>query len=97
MPPASQAVHGISTSQVRRKGRDPSTVLDEFEEALTGADYVVAHNLEFDKAVVQAEAYRQGRDNPFIRIGFGLSSRIVRPPAFLSSLRDGAYGSQGIN
>ena len=72
VPPASQAVHGISLSQVRRKGRDPFTVLDEFEASLLDVDYVVAHNLEFDKAVVQAEAYRQGRDNPFIRIGFGL-------------------------
>ena len=65
LSPASTAVHGITRSLLSRKGVSPELAIEEFLAALGRSDRVIAHNLDFDQAVVQAECYRQGLQNPF--------------------------------
>jgi DNA polymerase III epsilon subunit-like protein len=72
LPEASSKVHGITQSQLRRKGVPARVAIAEFAGALEAADWVAAHNLAFDRQVVRAECCRQGVADPFIRVGAGL-------------------------
>jgi DNA polymerase III epsilon subunit-like protein len=56
----SQAIHLISKEKALVEGSDPEEVWSAFAEALAGASLVVAHNLAFDKSVVDADASRRG-------------------------------------
>jgi len=51
-------VHGISDEQAEKEGVPIKVVLNEFMKALWRADYVVGHNIRFDRKVVAAEMYR---------------------------------------
>jgi DNA polymerase-3 subunit alpha len=51
-------VHGISDEQAEKEGVPIKRVLNEFMKALYKADYVVGHNIRFDRKVVAAEMYR---------------------------------------
>lgn len=56
------AIHGITEEQARF-GSDrvsASSAIKEFTDVLQSADIVVAHNMAFDKPVVQAAAYACG-------------------------------------
>lgn len=50
--------HGITEAQLRRKGVHIGAVLSDFTSAVQSADRIVAHNLEFDRKVVEAACYR---------------------------------------
>lgn len=50
------AIHGISEAKAR-VGEYPAKAFLEFREALHHVDYVICHNMEFDKPVVRAAAY----------------------------------------
>jgi len=65
LSPESTAVHGITRSQLSRKGVPPELAMEAFLAALGRSERVIAHNLDFDRAVVQAECYRQGIVDPF--------------------------------
>ena len=65
LPPESTAVHGITASQLRRKGVDPQQALSDFVYDLQRADRFVAHNLDFDQAVIQASCFRLDMLPPF--------------------------------
>jgi len=54
-------VHGISQEQALRDGLHLTTVLDDFVEWIENVDTLVAHNLVFDKAVLQANFLHVGR------------------------------------
>lgn len=54
VPPESTAIHGISDSFALRTGSMLDVVLDEFRSDVIESDVVVAHNLAFDKNVVDA-------------------------------------------
>lgn len=54
VPPESTAIHGITDSFALRNGRALDVVLDEFRSDMQECDVVVAHNLAFDKNVVDA-------------------------------------------
>ena len=58
IPDQASAIHGITDSQARKEGRDRDFILNIFRTAINVADVVVAHNLDFDKAIVGAEYYR---------------------------------------
>lgn len=58
-------VHGISTERAQREGLALPVVLASFAEALAAARVVVAHNLDFDEAVVGAECVRAALPDPF--------------------------------
>ena len=65
VPPESTAIHGVTTSQLLRRGVEPSVALGDFIRCLDQADYIVAHNIEFDRAVLMAEAFRQAMEHDF--------------------------------
>lgn len=56
--PESIKVHGITRSQSMRKGIPIMNALNDFNNALKQADWVVGHNLSFDKRMVMAESNR---------------------------------------
>jgi DNA polymerase III subunit epsilon len=55
-------IHGISYKNVRDLGVPMNVALRWFMSDAAGADYIVAHNLAFDRAVIQAESHRLGVD-----------------------------------
>jgi len=50
-------IHGITEETARHKGDDPVKVFLDFRKILHSVDYIVCHNLAFDKPVVRAAAY----------------------------------------
>lgn len=60
MSAGSKEQHGITEAQLRRKGQDVCHVLADFTRAVQSADRIVAHNLDFDRNVVEAACYRSG-------------------------------------
>ena len=57
VPPESTKIHGI-TNEMMLKGRDIEQVIYEFNDDLSACGMVVAHNLKFDKSMVQVESLR---------------------------------------
>lgn len=60
IPDAAASVHGITTERALAEGVAGEEVLRGFAAALGRAQTVVAHNLDFDRSVVQAELIRAG-------------------------------------
>lgn len=58
IPSQASEIHGITTERALAEGNDLQFVLELFRALLRSADVVVAHNLDFDKAIVGAEYYR---------------------------------------
>lgn len=58
IPKTAEDVHGISTEKAIAEGLPISDVLKAFMIDLHKADYVVGHNIRFDRKVVAAELYR---------------------------------------
>ena len=51
-------IHGINRTMCTRKGININYALEEFIDALNKADCIVAHNLSFDKKMIQVENLR---------------------------------------
>ena len=60
IPEESSNIHGITTAISRNQGLKIKDVLEIFHIAIQSVDYVVAHNIEFDRTMIQAECYRNG-------------------------------------
>ena len=58
-------VHGISTERAIRDGEELDIVLNQFNDLVTRADYLVAHNISFDKKIVGAEFLRKNIQGEF--------------------------------
>jgi DNA polymerase III epsilon subunit-like protein len=54
-----ERITGITNEDCQEKGRPIHEVIASFYELYTRADYIVAHNYEFDSRVFQAEIMRQ--------------------------------------
>jgi DNA polymerase-3 subunit epsilon len=52
------ALHGITNEKAFNEGMDLIDVLNEFAELVKQADYLVAHNMDFDEKIVGAEFLR---------------------------------------
>lgn len=52
--------HHISNERAARDGEDIRVTLLAFEQVAKGSDYMVAHNIEFDRGVLEAEYRRMG-------------------------------------
>ena len=55
-------IHGISPKMLRELGVPIDVALRWFVADMARADYAVAHNLAFDRAVIHAESHRLGID-----------------------------------
>jgi len=60
-------LHGITTDIALRDGVDLGPVLEEFSAAVRASRVLVAHNLDFDQRVVQAELHRAQMADAFAR------------------------------
>ena len=54
-------VHGISKEMALTRGEELNEVLNELHVALESVSCIVAHNIQFDDRVIQAEMYRANR------------------------------------
>lgn len=63
IPYEAERIHKISTDKAREEGHDLKEVLEQFADVLKRAEYVIAHNMNFDANVLGAEFYRKGIDS----------------------------------
>lgn len=63
IPEQATAVHGITTELALAEGIPIDDVLTMLENDISAADHVVAHNIDFDAAVIGAEFLRAGFSN----------------------------------
>jgi len=63
IPSDASQVHGITTERAYEEGVELRSVLEEFDEQMGKADYLVAHNISFDEKIVGAEFLRNGMNN----------------------------------
>ena len=59
------ARHGITEAEAFETGSHLHEVLDLFSDDLQRADVLIAHNIQFDRKVMQAEFLREKRKNLF--------------------------------
>jgi len=66
IPPEAAGIHGISTERAIREGVALSTVLRALSEDIRGSSpsLLVAHNMQFDRPIIQAEYIRAGQEEP---------------------------------
>ena len=63
IPIEASNVHGITNDKMRTEGKDINLILDIFTKDMLDSQVIVAHNLSFDKTIVQAEYLRNKRIN----------------------------------
>ena len=63
IPFDSEQVHGISTALAEDQGIPQEEVLEKFRTALDQVEYVVGHNVSFDRNIMGAEYLRSGRED----------------------------------
>ena len=77
--PEAEAVHGISAARARAEGMSLYEALTALAEAASGVREVVAHNADFDRAVLAAEAERLGMADPLARHTWVCTMRMGTP------------------
>jgi DNA polymerase III epsilon subunit-like protein len=60
IPTEAANIHGITTDMAKRKGVKLADILLEFAAALEQSRIVVAHNIDYDRPVLEAEFLRSG-------------------------------------
>jgi len=63
IPEDSTKIHGITNEKMLAEGKPIHDILIEFIKDYLNSQIVVAHNLEFDSKVIQAELYRNNMVN----------------------------------
>jgi DNA polymerase-3 subunit alpha len=63
IPFDSEQVHGISTALAKDQGTPLTEMLDKFHKALNQVDFVVGHNVSFDRNIMGAEYLRVGQED----------------------------------
>ncbi len=79
IPPEATAVHRITTARARAEGIPLAHALAALAEAAAGVQGVVAHNADFDRAVLAAEAGRLGIPDPLGGRGWTCTMRAGAP------------------
>lgn len=64
IPADSARIHGITTERAAREGVKLSRVLNEFNQLIADASYLVAHNMSFDEKIVGCEFLRNQMRDP---------------------------------
>ena len=62
IPQKATEIHHITTEKMLSEGIDPKEVYTDFLESVNNADYIVAHNIEFDEPIIECELLRNGFD-----------------------------------
>jgi len=66
IPPDASSIHGITTEIAEKEGALLQAVLNEFQNLVARADFLVAHNVSFDEKVVGAEFLRKNMPNGLV-------------------------------
>lgn len=61
IPESVSKVHGITTQRASVEGVDLTEAIDEFMEDVDKCEFIIGHNVSFDKKIVGAELVRMGR------------------------------------
>lgn len=67
IPADASRIHGITTEKAIRDGHDLRTVLKEFQSVINQADYLIAHNMNFDENIIRAEYLRNKMRDSILR------------------------------
>ena len=59
IPNEAAKIHGITTERAIAEGVSIARVLSDFDTAVTRAEIIVAHNVEYDRPVIEAEYIRE--------------------------------------
>lgn len=59
----SSKIHGITHSAAQRRGVKFNEIIDDLEEDLQKSDFIVAHNLNFDRNTLLSEFTRSNRND----------------------------------
>jgi len=65
IPVEASKVHGITTEKALTEGVDLDKVLNQFNDLVNEADFIVAHNISFDEKIIGAELLRRGVESDF--------------------------------
>lgn len=69
IPEDAAQVHGITTERARREGTPLRKVLAQLQQSLLRSGFLIAHNIEFDGKILEAEYQRLGTEpNPIWHI-----------------------------
>ena len=68
IPNEAAKIHGITNKIANEKGVSIKMVLNEFSDVINESDILVAHNINFDCIVLEAEFYREHLDNKLSNI-----------------------------
>lgn len=66
VPKEAADVHGISTEMAEQFGVPVALSLNTFNRWCRMSDNVIAHNINYDKAVIEGEFARLDKDSPFV-------------------------------
>jgi DNA polymerase-3 subunit epsilon len=82
--PGAQAAHGITLARAQAEGVPITQAVTQFDELLSQADLAVAHNIRFDRLLMDSEYLRLGRraDWPETFCTMVTCTDIVRLPGF---------------
>jgi len=58
IPPSATEIHGITQERMMMEGEPMDKVLDDFMRDVSSCTYLVAHNIEFDKTMIDVECFR---------------------------------------
>jgi DNA polymerase III epsilon subunit-like protein len=75
IPAEATAVHGITNEQANTEGIDIADILKEFIIAMSNCDYVIGHNIRFDRRVIAAELHRCFPTKMYDEIFYGMRYR----------------------
>ena len=67
IPYEAAKVHRITTERAYKEGIDLAKVLNEFNDLISESDYIVAHNIDFDKMILGAELLRNNIKTTFFQ------------------------------
>ncbi len=65
IPYDAESIHGISTELAAQRGEDIKNVLNFFQADLNKVQFIIGHNVNFDRNILGAEFLRKGKDDPF--------------------------------
>ena len=68
IPSEASRVHGITTEKAIAEGVDLENLLKKFNNLIEQSNYIVAHNIDFDKMILGAELLRKGVESDFERL-----------------------------
>ena len=64
IPYESEQVHGVSTALAESEGEQLAVVLDHFAKARSKSQFIVGHNINFDRNIMGAEFLRIHQNDP---------------------------------